>query len=204
MRFSASNRFQVTLHTYNEKERLGQHRLDKMAAAGLSLEFVRRIEAGVDLASQLPRYFLKDGGKINHLDRANDEQINVAAGRFRAAGHRTINGRDINLRAERRQPVAEDIDHTGRFYQEGAQFRKYRAFLAGLKIRAVPAPRHFEDARRRKFCQVALQGGRPDTQALGQFHRINRLARIQQQGCQQPLSGSGKKRIGYGDVTHYA
>ncbi len=98
----------------------------------------------------------------------------------------------------------KEINQAGRFDQQGAQIWKDGACLVGLKIGAVSAPGHFQDAGLRVFCQIALQGRRPDAKMVCQFHRVNRLMRIQKQGGQQPLLGAGKKGVGDGYVTHYA
>jgi len=169
-----------------------------MAVASFLREFIGSVKGGIDLPPQFPGCLFKQGGQIDHFDGANDEQINVAAGSFRAGGNRTINGCHFDFWGERGQFAMKDINQTGRFDQQGAQFWKNGAFLVGLKIGAVSAPGHLEDAGLRKLCQIALQGGWSDAKMVCQFRRINRLMRIQKQGGQQPLPGAGKENAGDG------
>jgi hypothetical protein len=98
----------------------------------------------------------------------------------------------------------KEINQAGRFDQQGAQIGKDGACLVGLKIGAVSAPGHFQDAGLCIFCQITLQGGGPDAKTVCQFRRINWLMRIQKQGGQQPLLSAGKKNVGDGYTTHYA
>ena len=175
-----------------------------MAVASLPGEFPGGVEAGVDLPPQCPGCLGKREGQFDHFDGTDDEQINVAAGSFRATGNGTINGRHLDFGGQGCEFAMKDINQARRFDQQGAQFRENRAFLVRLKIGAVSIPGHLEDADGRKLRQITLQGGWPDAKMVCQFHRVNRLMRIQKQGGQQPLLGAGKENAGNGCITHYA
>ncbi len=175
-----------------------------MAVTGLLREFLGSVETGVDRPPQCPGGPFKEGGQFDHFGGTDDEHINVASGGLRAAGNRAINSRHFNFGGQWGEFVMKDIHQTGCFDQQAAQFWENWAFLVGLKIGAVSAPGHFQDARLRKFCQITLQRGGPDAKMVCQFRRVNGLMRIQEQGGQQPLLGAGKKSVGDGYTTHYA
>ena len=175
-----------------------------MAVAGFLREFFGCVEGGIYLPPQVPGGLFKQGGQLDHFDRADDEQINVAAGSFRAAGNRTINRRHFDFGSERGQLAMKDVNQTARFDQQGAQFRENRTCFVRLKIGAVSAPGHRQYAGLRIFRQITLQCGRSDAKMVCQFRRIKRLMRIQKQCGQQPLLGAGKKNADNGRFTHYA
>jgi len=175
-----------------------------MAVAGLLGEFLGGVEAGVYLPPQCPGCLSQRGGQFDHFDGTDDEQINIAAGSFRATGNGAINGRHPDFGGQGGEFAMKDINQTRGFDQQGAKFGKNRAFLVRLKIGAVSASGHFQDAGLGIFRQITLQGGGPDAKMVCQFGRINGLMRIQKQGGQQPLPGAGKKSVGDGYTTHYA
>ena len=79
-----------------------------MAAAGFWSEFIGGVKGGIYLPSQFPCGLFKQGGQLDHFDGTNDEQVNVAGGTFRAAGHRAINRRHFDLGGQRGQ-----VQHEG-------------------------------------------------------------------------------------------
>ena len=50
-----------------------------MAAPGLLRKFPVSVKGGIDLPPHFPSGAFKQRGQINHFDRTDDQQINVAA-----------------------------------------------------------------------------------------------------------------------------
>jgi hypothetical protein len=129
-----------------------------MSRDGLSCEFPRRVNGGVDVAAENLLRAGKECCNGSEGGSANNHQVDITGGLFLTAGDGSEKKRDANLRCERPEGVGNQTGSAGGFEDQGTEIGIKGVHRIGGVEHLAPDVAALKDADAGERFQFSLHG----------------------------------------------
>ena len=166
-----------------------------MTGLNLPAELVRRVNHGIDLASQ---GLLCCAERVHNFPEryvADHEQVDIAVPLKFIPGRRTKNEGGANPLRNRDQALANHADRPGGLYQQRLKFAEDRRSLVDLKVDLSTVPGALEDAGVRQRVQLTLGGALRGAGLPQDLPDIERFVGMPEQPGQQPPARTAEEDV---------
>ena len=164
---------------------------------GLNLpgELVRRVDDGIDLASQGP---VRCSQRVHNFPEryvADNQQVDIAVSLKFVPGSRTKDEGGANPLRNRGQALANHTDRTGGFHQQRLELFENRRCAIDLKIDLPTVRGALQDAGVRQRVQLTLGGSLGGTGLPQDLPDVKRFVRMPEQPGQQPTARPAEEDV---------
>jgi hypothetical protein len=164
-----------------------------MALPDLPPELCRRVDGGIDVATEEALSGGQGTGDLGEGDIADDQHIDIAVAPEFTAGGRAKDEGCPNPAGLRHERLRDDIDDANRLHQERLQLRENRALAVGLEVDVTTLDGAPEDPRVDQELQLALHGTRGGFELPHELAQVEPLVGMTEEPTKEPPPGASKQ-----------
>lgn len=159
-------------------------------------QIVHGVDNGVNFAPKNALHFTQIAAQFTKADVSDDQEIHIAAGTFRAGGHRAEHESGDDPAFDSAEPVPDHIEQAAALSQKPSQLREQWVRPFGFVEHLPAAPARFEDSRSFESAEWSLKGGRRDPQSPRKLPAVERFVpRAHEELGQDQLAKDGHDGI---------